>query len=67
MVKVVVDFRRNDDGEYCTIEHHARNEREARVWAAKMGRSLEKSGDLVKTIRMFFVKDAQNEKEDKEQ
>lgn len=36
MIKIVIRYRRNSDGEIVTIEHNVDNEKEARRWCTVM-------------------------------
>ena len=57
MVKITLKFRRDDDGDYCTIEHHTDSERSARAWITRMINGLDKKGDDFQWARLEFVKE----------
>lgn len=60
-IRIGLKYRRNDDGDYCTIEHHTKSEREAKAWISRMVKALEKEGDEYKGAMLYW------EKEDEEQ
>lgn len=57
MIKIIIKYRRDSDGEIVTIEHRVDSEKVARRWCTVMENAINKSEDELLYCKWFYFEE----------
>lgn len=64
MIKIVIRYRRNSDGDVVTIEHRVDTEKEAQRWCSVIENAINKSEDVLISYQWYYIKEGDDVIED---